>query len=116
VSELTIADFSRYPAGRTDNDGPFNGTKYRTEYLVPALQAAIVAHDKLRVRLDGVRSFGSSFLDEAFAGLVRYEGFSVEQLAGILEIEAVAPVYQHYKRLIGTYLVEATVDGTRRRA
>jgi len=73
-SELLInvaTEFSAYPAGRDDGDGPFNGAKFRKDILEPRLRGAIAKNDVLVVSLDGVRSFGSSFLEEAFGGLVR---------------------------------------------
>ena len=63
-------EFSRYPAGRFRRDGPFNGTTFRQEHLVPALRN----FDKVEVNFDGVAGFGYSFLEEAFGGLVQKEG------------------------------------------
>jgi len=65
-------DFSRYPAGRYYDDGPYSGQKFREEYLVPV----ITNNEKAIINLDGVRGYGSSFLEEAFGGLVR-EGHTV---------------------------------------
>lgn len=50
---------------------------------MPALKAG----DVVRVKLDGVSGFGSSFLEEAFGGLVRVEGFSPDDLKKRLEID-----------------------------
>jgi len=73
---ISIAtDFSRYPAGRTRADGPYSGELFRTKMLEPALAAG----DHLVVNFDGARGYGSSFLEEAFGGLVR-AGFSVETI------------------------------------
>lgn len=62
-------DFSRYPAGRYLEDGPYNGQKFRDEFLVPALKDETVSH--VVIELDGARGLGSSFLEEAFGGLIR---------------------------------------------
>ena len=76
-TRITIAEeFSRYPAGRYQEDGDYNGTTFRKKHLVPALSK----FDKVEIVFDGVAGFGSSFLEEAFGGLVRYEGFSKDQL------------------------------------
>ncbi|MHB8580512.1 MAG: STAS-like domain-containing protein [Ignavibacteriaceae bacterium] len=61
------SDFSRYPAGRYADDGPFSGQRFREEFLRPVLDA----NDTAIIELDGVRGYGSSFLEEAFGGLVR---------------------------------------------
>lgn len=69
-------DFSRYPAGRYRSDGPYNGELFREDILIPVLNNKA---DKIRIELDGVRGYNSSFLDEAFGGLVN-RGFTVEEL------------------------------------
>lgn len=82
--EIRIADdFSRVPAGRYRNDGPRSGEAFRRDHLAPALRDA----DKVVVRLDGVEGYGSSFLEEAFGGLVRVEGYTGEELRRSLIIE-----------------------------
>lgn len=73
---LSIArDFSRYPAGRFKSDGPYSGEKFRDDFLVPAMETG----ELMTIDLDGVRGFGSSFLEEAFGGLVR-NGYSSEKV------------------------------------
>ena len=69
-------DFSVAPAGRLKTDGPKSGELFRDEYLVPALEK----FEYVKVLLDGVEGYGSSFLEESFGGLVRVRGFSKEQL------------------------------------
>jgi hypothetical protein len=61
-------DFSRYPVGRFVADGPYSGEKFRNQFLLPALSAS---GSMVVVELDGARGYGSSFLEEAFGGLVR---------------------------------------------
>lgn len=60
-------DFSRYPAGRYKADGPFSGEGFRNKFLLPPLRRG----EAVTVELDGARGYGSSFLEEAFGGLVR---------------------------------------------
>ncbi|SIT15849.1 MAG: DUF4325 domain-containing protein [Thalassolituus maritimus] len=69
--EIDIArDFSKKPFGRNELDGKYSGKRFRDEHLLPALTAS--DDEILTVNLDGVeRGFGSSFLEEAFAGLLR---------------------------------------------
>lgn len=65
---ISIAhDFSVYPGGRTPADGPNSGENFREQHLVPIFSST----DKVIIDFDGVRGYGSSFLEEAFGGLVR---------------------------------------------
>jgi hypothetical protein len=74
MSDLSIArDFSRFPAGRYLTDGKNSGERFRA-MLVAKLKAGSVCVD-----LDGTMGYGSSFLEEAFGGLVR-SGFAIKQL------------------------------------
>ena len=68
MKTITIAeDFSKFPAGRFREDGKASGAAFRDDLLVVALRDA----EKVEVVFDGVAGFGSSFLEEAFGGLVR---------------------------------------------
>ena len=60
-------EFSPYPAGRFIKDGPFSGEHFRTKFLEPRLRRS----EAFVVDMDGARGYGSSFLEEAFGGLVR---------------------------------------------
>lgn len=87
---ISIAEeFSPSPAGRYLTDGPFPGEKFREEFLMPALRD----FGDVTVDLDGTAGFGSSFLEEAFGGLVR-KGFSVEQLKTRLHIKSARRSYE----------------------
>lgn len=77
-------DFTRYPAGRLKTDGPYSGEAFRQNVLVPALKA----RTPVIVALDGPLGYGSSFLEEAFGGLVRVEGFTPEQVLTLLEFRS----------------------------
>lgn len=71
-----VKDFNKKPYGRYPNDGEGCGQYFRQRVLAPALRE----HGKVHVILDGYNRYGRSFLDEAFGGLIRYEGFSWEDL------------------------------------
>ncbi len=77
------ADFSAYPAGRFLDDGPFSGEAFREKHLLPALKD----DEHVSINLDGGEGFGSSFLEEAFGGLVRKQYFSKDNLHKRLKIE-----------------------------
>ena len=61
-------DFARYPAGRYISDGPYSGEEFRKRLLLPAYTGST---DRVVIEFDGARGYGSSFLEEAFGGLVR---------------------------------------------
>ena len=67
--------FSAEPAGRYVDDGPHSGQVFRDKWLIPALKDS----ERVQIVLDGAEGYGSSFLEEAFGGLVR-GGFSEADL------------------------------------
>lgn len=86
---ISIAkQFSPTPAGRYEDDGPFPGQKFRDELLLPALKT----NEQVTVDLDGTAGFGSSFLEEAFGGLVR-NGMDASVLRRKLQIKSSYPSY-----------------------
>jgi len=96
-------DYSDTPLGRYPADGNFNGQRFREEFLVPALKA----EDKTVVDIDDVEGYGSSFLDEAFGGLVREGHFSSKDLKQKLQIQCQNSDYSIYANLIWKYINEA---------
>lgn len=74
-------DFTRYPAGRRSEDGPFSGERFREEKLLPQFQEGV----SVEVLLDGTAGYGSSFLEEAFGGLIR-RGISPELVRRSLKL------------------------------
>lgn len=77
MNKISIAnDFSPVPLGRFPADSTFNGTAFRENFLLPTL----AKHDVTEIVFDGAEGYGSSFLEEAFGGLVRYDGFTEQDL------------------------------------
>lgn len=68
-------NFSRNPGPRLKDQGPDSGETFRK-----LLIRALAQYDKIVVDLDGTSGIGSSFLDEAFGGLVRSEGMSKKEV------------------------------------
>lgn len=84
MSRINIGkDFSRYPVGRYLRDGDSNGEKFREDLLRPAL-----VRGDVEVLLDDAFGYGSSFLEEAFGGLVR-SGMTLSELKQRLRIVTV---------------------------
>ena len=100
-------DFSEYPAGRTLVDGPDSGERFRTDFLVPALNKASLSGETVVLQIDGVRTFGSSFLEEAFGGLIRNKLFERKDIEKYLKITYDRESFEFYKDLIIKYLNDA---------
>ena len=82
MKTISIAkDFSVYPGGRTPDDGPNNGEKFRNLFLAPIFET----NEKVKIDFDDVRGYGSSFLEEAFGGLVRI-GIPKERIFAQLQL------------------------------
>lgn len=79
-------EFSRYPAGRFCDDGDFSGERFRKEWLEPILRE----RSRAVIELDGARGYGSSFLEEAFGGLVRV-GFDAATVKASFEFRSEDP-------------------------
>lgn len=78
--------FSRHPAGRTIAiDGDDSGEAFRERYLKPALSSLLVGQKLAIILDDGVISIGSSFISEAFGGLVRERFMTADELKSRLE-------------------------------
>ena len=70
--EINIArDYSKTPGGRYRKDGKFSGEDFRENFLIPKYLMAKESGEQLIINLDGGYGYGSSFLEEAFGGLVR---------------------------------------------
>lgn len=106
---LRVADdFSATPGSRYEREGEFSGEVFRRSVLLPQLRSAMASGQKLLIDLDGTAGYGTSFLEEAFGGLVRTDGISSEQLHATLE----------FKSLEEDYLIEdiwSYIDDARRK-
>lgn len=83
-STMTIriaSDFSRFPAGRYTTDGPYSGQGFLENKLIPALKNS----GSVKIVLDGTMGYGSSFLEEAFGGLVRLKQWPLSVLLNKIE-------------------------------
>jgi len=69
---LSIAeDFSKTPGPRTRAEGEHSAEEFLDRVLVQKFDDAVAADCVLMVDLDGGFGYGTSFLEEAFGGLVR---------------------------------------------
>lgn len=104
MTTIEIArDFSPVPAGRFKTDGRFSGEAFR-EQLLRTLNDSPT---KIRIILDGAEGYGSSFLEEAFGGLVRKGHYTPHELMQRLEIVANGRPYRIYVDEIWDFIKEA---------
>ena len=102
--KINIArDFSEVPSGRYRVDGPASGEAFREDILKDALKN----HDVITVELDGTEGYNSSFLEEAFGGLIRKKYLQKQDIRGRLIIEAKGDAYKHYQAAAYRYLEKA---------
>lgn len=98
---ISIAtDYSVTPAGRYPSDGSYSGERFREEFLYPALQN----YDKVEINLDKTLGYGSSFLEEAFGGLIREKKMTLEDIQNRMSILSSRVLY---KERIWKYLEDA---------
>lgn len=82
--DLSIAAaFSRFPAGRYKTDGPNSGERFRDDVLFPLLESG----KKVLLQLDGTLGYGSSFLEEAFGGLIRERKLTPGRIRELLTLQ-----------------------------
>ena len=105
---LNIAkEFYTHPAGRVVADGKYNGTTFREKVLRPKVEEALRSGRKLCVSLSGLMSFGSSFFEEAFGGIIREMPAEAQRVADTIVIDAGTDRNVRYKIMIETHIRKA---------
>ena len=99
-------DFSRTPAGRYPKDGPSNGQRFRDELLIPKLKSETI----VEIQLDGAAGYPSSFLEEAFGGLVRLGVLSSKDAHARIKLVVNDPVYTRYVKAIWQHIDSAVLS------
>ena len=108
MSEFKIhvaGDYSATPLGRYRRQGEFSGQRFREDFLIPALEN----NEKIIVNFDGVAGLPSSFLEEAFGGLVRTGTISSVDFFKRVLIEVTNPALELVRKRIRRYVENAKV-------
>ncbi|ELK8498922.1 STAS-like domain-containing protein [Vibrio alginolyticus] len=101
IDYLAVTDYTTEPYGRYFGDGDGNGEEFRKVYILPRLKNC----DKLVINLDGVEDeYGSSFIVEAFANLIRKENMAYTDLKTKIVFES---SNDDWKTEIDRYMREA---------
>lgn len=66
---IRVLDFTEFPGPRHEKIGKFSGERFRDEVLLENIKKYSIS--EISIDLDGTAGYGSSFLEEAFGGLVR---------------------------------------------
>lgn len=64
-------DFSDTPGGRLKKEGEFSGELFRDSILIEKYREAERQNDNIEIDFDDCYGVGTSFLEEAFGGMVR---------------------------------------------
>ncbi len=99
--------FSDDPSGRFYTDGNGSGEEFREEILIPALRK----HSHIIIDIStNVEGYGSSFLSEAFGGVVKYGYFTSDTLINSLTLKVGEDmsIYNFYKEKIITYIKDSS--------
>ncbi len=105
MSKIKIVDFSKFPGGRYIKYGPDSGELFRDEWLIPAINK-LEKGETLEIDLSVVYTYAPSFLDEAFAQIIRRKILSYEEFKEKIKFTADLP-NDFFIEMIDTFLKEA---------
>lgn len=94
-------NYTKSPGIRT---GKYSGEDFREKILKP-LFLSLEEEEKLTINLDGGFGYPSSFLDEAFAGLVRVNHFNKNEV--LKKIKFISEEEKGLPKKIEKYISEA---------
>lgn len=94
-------NFTRFPSGRYKRNGETSGEGFREKFLEEPLRRG----EQVTVDLDGTVGYGSSFLEEAFGGVVRSLRLKADYVLSLLTIKSTDPELVNEVR---QYIVEAS--------
>jgi hypothetical protein len=75
-------NFTRFPAGRLKKHGETSGEAFREKFL----ESGLSKNEDVMVELDGTIGYSSSFLEEAFGGLIRTSNISPDTVKKHLKL------------------------------
>ena len=78
-------DFSKAPGPRYRTEGKYSGQQFREDILHPRVLDALEQGVVLTVDFDGAFGYGTSFLEEAFGGLIRENQICRAKLSSLFQ-------------------------------
>ena len=100
-------DFSPVPIGRYREDGDKSGETFRDDILYPKIRAALDKQDILEVDFTDMSGLSSSFLEEAFGGLVRKHHLNPDEVLKTIKFLPEKSHFDLYIDLTKGYIKEA---------
>jgi hypothetical protein len=103
LSLVVAKEFTSTPGSRYKIEGDFSGELFRQSVLKPKLKQAIDENAKLFIDLDGTAGYGTSFLEEAFGGLIRENGYDYQTIIDHIEFKSeeeeylIEDIYEYLK-------------------
>ena len=104
---LVANEFYRRPLGRYRTQGTYTGEAFREDILIPKL-SKLLPNEKLFIDFTGVTMNGSSFLEEAFGGLVRKHSYNLDCLKKILILKF--PRRPSLEEKVWEYIKDAEIE------
>lgn len=113
VKVSVVEDFSRTPGPRYISEGEYSGELFRKTVLLPKVMEAQNAAEDIQVDLDRASGYGTSFLEEAFGGLIREDHISYDFLKDHLIIKSDED--DIYIQEIKTYMENASMKESKKK-
>ena len=101
-------EFSPVPIGRYRADGDKSGEAFREDILYPKIFIAIKKQESLKIDFTGMYGLASSFLEEAFGGLVRKHHLSPDEVLRTIQFLPKESHFDLYIDLTKQYIKEAS--------
>ncbi len=101
---LYVRDFTRTPGPRLKEDGKYSGEEFQEDHLLPRYLEAVNKGVRLYVVLEETMGYASSFLEEAFGGLIR-RGFKKKEVKEHLKVRSIDRPW--YESEVYSYIDEA---------
>ena len=103
-------DFSPDPSGRFKTDGDSSGEKFREDFFKQKVTDLNYKETLTIILDDGVEGYGSSFLVEGFAGMVKYGYITKDKLLEKIKFAYTDNDFEFYEERIKDYIKQAFYD------
>ena len=109
---IISTEFSPVPIGRHREDGDKSGEAFREDILYPKICEAMKKQELLEVDFTGMYGLSSSFLEEAFGGLVREKRLNPDDVLRTIKFLPENSHFDLYINLTKEYIKEAVSTST----